>query len=63
MTEGDRTAAPYGEASTKGQPEGRSGVRRQIEALLGWPDAESEEVLVGQLGVELVGSGRNSYQV
>jgi hypothetical protein len=61
MTEGARTAGPYSHASTKGQAEDGYRLRQQIETLLGWPEPETYEVTLGQLGVEPRGMERSPY--
>jgi hypothetical protein len=60
MTVEARTAVPYTKVKATGQAEGGYRLREQIEALIGWPEAEGYKVLVWPLGVERYGSGRSA---
>ena len=52
MTEGAGTAVPCARGGAKGQADGGYGPRRQIDALLRWPEAEDHEAPLGQHGAE-----------
>ena len=57
MTEGAGTAVPCARGGAKGQADGGYGPRRQIDALLRWPEAEGHEVPLGRTAQNPMGPG------